>query len=355
MRNQRRLDSLIIPGTFQRKTMELNDVYVYTGDVHRDGYLQLTNAIKQRKKTSGLSDEVTFCVATYGGDPSAGYRIGRALQHNYGKINLLVVGPCKSAGTLIAIAADKLIIGDMGELGPLDIQLKKNDEIGEMSSGLAIMTALDALKERSISAFNSHLFSIKYENQISTKMSADIAAKLTEALITPMAAQIDPIKLGEHQRAMSIAITYGQRLSDRSKCLKDGALFKLIASYPSHGFVIDRKEARELFKEVESPSGAYEVLYEFFCEKIHAGEIRAHGKPNVVDFTSDPDEEEDEGKSGEANEQSTGDEDSQQNVAGPNPGESRPGKTSRTKSQRNQKEVGAIPIQQPNELPSDDS
>ncbi|NUD09104.1 SppA protein, partial [Escherichia coli] len=137
---------------------------------------------------------VIFCVATYGGDPNAGFCIGRALQRYFETVKLFVVGPCKSAGTLIAIAANKIVIGDMGELGPLDIQLKKNDEIGEMSSGLAIMTALDALKERSISAFNSYLVQIKYENQISTKISADIATRLTEALIAPMAAQIDPIK-----------------------------------------------------------------------------------------------------------------------------------------------------------------
>ncbi|MQJ01441.1 SppA protein, partial [Escherichia coli] len=118
----------------------------------------------------------------------------------------------------------------------------------------------DALKERSISAFNSHLVKIRYENQISTKMSADIATRLTEALIAPMAAQIDPIKLGEHQRAMSIAITYGQRLADKPSSLKEGALGKLIASYPSHGFVIDRKEAKELFKCVEHPEGITEIL-----------------------------------------------------------------------------------------------
>lgn len=328
--------------------MEQHDVFVYTGDIHRDGYLDLTNAIKNRKKSYGLSDEVTFCVATYGGDPNAGYRIGRALQHNYGKVNLLVVGPCKSAGTLIAIAADKLIIGDMGELGPLDIQLKKNDEIGEMSSGLVIMTALDALKDRSISTFNSHLVKIRYENQISTKMSADIAAKLTEALVAPMAAQIDPIKLGEHQRAMSIAITYGQRLSDKSKCLKDGALFKLIASYPSHGFVIDRKEARELFHHVESPSGYAEALYEIFYQKIHEGEIQPYGKPKVLDFTIDPETKE---NNGDANEQSSGDGGSEQNDTGPNPGESKSGKTSRAKSKRSEAPIGTLPVQQPDELP----
>lgn len=106
-------------------SIENHDVYVYTGDIHRDGYLDLTNEIKKRKSQYGLKKNVIFCVATYGGDPNAGYRIGRALQHHYEMVTLLVVGPCKSAGTLIAIAANKLVIGDMGELGPLDIQLKK--------------------------------------------------------------------------------------------------------------------------------------------------------------------------------------------------------------------------------------
>lgn len=324
--------------------MENHDVYVYTGDIHRDGYLDVTNAIKKRKSAHGLKKDVIFCVATYGGDPNAGYRIGRALQHNYDKITLLVVGPCKSAGTLIAIAADHLVIGDMGELGPLDIQLKKNDEIGEMSSGLAIMTALDALKDRSISAFNSHLVKIRYENQISTKMSADIATRLTEALIAPMAAQIDPIKLGEHQRAMSIAITYGQRLTAKSSSLKEGALVKLIASYPSHGFVIDRKEARELFKSVESPAGVTETLYQFFCQKIHDGDIPTYGKPKVVDFSSNQSDKEEET---DAEKPAAGNGDSQQDIGEPNPGKPRSGKKGGAKSQRDKAATGTLPLQQP--------
>lgn len=323
--------------------MENHDIYVYAGDIHRDGYLAITNEIKKRKSEHGLKKDVIFCVATYGGDPNAGYRIGRALQHNYEKITLLVSGPCKSAGTLIAIAADKLVIGDMGELGPLDIQLKKNDEIGEMSSGLAIMTALDVLKERSIAAFNSHLVKIRYENQISTKMSADIATRLTEALIAPMAAQIDPIRLGEHQRAMTIAITYGQRLTDKSRSLKEGALGKLIASYPSHGFVIDRKEARELFKCVERPSGATEKLYELLCRKIHNDEIPTYGKPIVRDFTCKPKNQEDDIN---AKEPTDGDGYAQQDARKPDPGRSRSGKKGGAKPKRDQEAVGTIPIQQ---------
>ncbi|MEN4571768.1 SppA protein [Pantoea agglomerans] len=260
------------------------DVYVYTGEVERRGHLSLTNAIDKRKELLGLKDNVLLCIATFGGNPDAGYRIGRALQHNYKHITILILGPCKSAGTLIAVAAHKLIIGDMGELGPLDIQLKKNDEIGELSSGLVIQTALEELKDCALSAFRSYLVNIKLRNQISTKMSADIAAKLTEALVSPMASQIDPIKLGEHQRAMTIALSYGNRLNGHSKNLKENSLRKLIASYPAHGFVIDRKEARELFDAVESPDGDTEVLYRVLGGKINRGEISISGSAEVFDF-----------------------------------------------------------------------
>ncbi|MEQ1967651.1 SppA protein [Xenorhabdus nematophila] len=326
--------------------MESTDIYVYAGDIHRNGYLELTNVIKERKEKLQLKKNVLFCVATYGGDPNAGYRIGRALQHHYEHVTLLVVGPCKSAGTLIAIAANKLIIGDMGELGPLDTQLKKSDEIGEMSSGLAIMTSLDALKDHSISAFTSYLVKIRYENQINTKMSADIAARLTEAFIAPMAAQIDPIKIGEHQRAMNIAIQYGNRLNDKSKCLKDGAIYKLIASYPSHGFVIDRKEARELFNEVESPSGMSEGLYNLLYEKIHDGKIPVSGKPEIIDLSPKAhdenlkEEEEDEN----AEQSTSGDGDPQQSTPETNTRKPKLSKRNQQNNGGNEETTGSLPL-----------
>ncbi|MDC5191875.1 hypothetical protein NRA34_18850, partial [Acinetobacter baumannii] len=51
-----------------------------------------------------------------------------------------------------------------------------------------------------------------------------------------------------------IAFEYGRRLAETSQNLKDGALAKLISAYPAHSFVIDRKEAKILFKNVSKPS-----------------------------------------------------------------------------------------------------
>jgi len=261
------------------------DVYVYVGDISRTGYDELSTIIENRIKEEKKSENVILCISTYGGDPNAGYRIGRALQHYYtGKVSVLVPSLCKSAGTLAVIAANNLIIGDRGELGPLDIQLRKADEMGESSSSLDIFKAVDQLESRTLSAFRQYLTDIKYGSGISTRLSADIASQLVSNLFQPVASQIDPHKIGEHQRAMGIALSYGDRLTKKSKNLKADALNKLIVGYPSHGFVIDRSEAKELFSKVNCPTGLSATVYEMISGWITKNPNIIGNSPKVIDF-----------------------------------------------------------------------
>ncbi|POD92392.1 hypothetical protein BVY06_19565 [Pectobacterium odoriferum] len=261
------------------------DVFIYLGNITRKGYDQLSSSIEAKRSSGKLSEKVILCISTYGGDPNAGYRIGRALQHYYpNNVAVLVPSLCKSAGTLAVMAANELIIGDRGELGPLDIQLRKAEEMGEHSSGLDIFKAIDQLQERTISAFREYLADIKYGSGISTRLSADIASQLVNSFVQPISSQVDPLKIGEHQRAMGIALSYGERLKKRSNNLKDDALNKLIVGYPSHGFVIDRSEARELFEKVHSPTGIALQVYNIVSLMIINNPRTIDGNPHVVDF-----------------------------------------------------------------------
>lgn len=232
--------------------LEKTDTCIYIGTINRKGYNEISEALA---KIDHRKENIFLCLVTFGGDPDAGYRIGRCLQHHYpGHVSVYAPSFCKSSGTLLSIAANHLIIGNSGELGPLDIQLRKMDEMGEQSSGLDIFKAVNFLEERVLTEFRSYVTEIKYGTGISTKFAADIAANLANSIINPIASQIDPSKIGEHQRAIGIAQAYGERLNEMTKSLEDGALDKLIGHYPSHGFVIDRKEAAKLFKTVYQPS-----------------------------------------------------------------------------------------------------
>lgn len=274
---------------------EVVDIFVYIGEINREGYSHLSQKIAELKNRK---EKALICMATLGGDPDAGYRIGRCLQHYYPKqVSLFAPSLCKSSGTLTAIAANNLIIGNQGELGPLDIQLRKADEIGEQSSGLDIFKAINFLEDRVVEQFAQYLGAIRFGSGVSTKLSADIAAKLVQSVIEPIASQIDPIKIGEHQRAIGIAQKYGELLNEMTNSLKERGLGTLIAGYPSHGFVIDRKEAEKLFNTVSKPCDKLtEILNPILpvCFEFR----RLGNKPFVTHFPSPKEEEEHKTKKG---------------------------------------------------------
>ncbi|AAU38043.1 SDH family Clp fold serine proteinase [[Mannheimia] succiniciproducens] len=255
-------------------TIDDYDHYFYVGPINMVGYYRLCKEISKHKN----KDKVLLCLVTYGGDPDAGFRIGRALQHHYnGEVTIYIPNVCKSAGTLTTIAAKHIIMDNKGELGPLDVQLRKTDELGASNSGLDIFKTLDTLEDRANTAFNKYLRAVRFGQGLSTKMSVEIATRLVDTIIKPIAEQIDPMKIGEHQRATDIAIEYGNRLNQTSKCLKDDmqSLDKLIRGYPSHGFVIDRKEARTLFSCVTAANE--DIIHRY--QTIHNA---TESNPNII-------------------------------------------------------------------------
>ncbi|WP_413923914.1 SDH family Clp fold serine proteinase [Candidatus Accumulibacter phosphatis] len=232
------------------------DVFLYLGSIDRHGYEAISRLCREEKTRA----KVLLVLSTFGGDAHAGYRIARALTHHYGGYSLLVPGLCKSAGTLICLGAGELIMADQAELGPLDVQVRKSDELFDMGSGLDTLQALNYLQDQAMHAFRNYMVDLTVGGGISTRMAAEIASKLVTGLFGPVYGQIDPIRVAEMQRAIEIAYAYGERLSSASKNLKTDALSRLVSNYPSHSFVIDRKEAREIFTVIRQAEGAEREL-----------------------------------------------------------------------------------------------
>jgi hypothetical protein len=167
-----------------------------------------------------------------------------------------VGGWCKSAGTLCVISANDIVMGYEAELGPLDVQLVKRDELGERDSGLVIEAALECLERYAFQFFDAFMNQIKDQTHgtVTLKLASDISGNVTKGLFEPIYRQIDPAKIGEIARSMDVGHACAQRLNLRGRNLKPGALKNLLQAYPSHGFVIDRQEAQVLFKRVSAPS-----------------------------------------------------------------------------------------------------
>ena len=228
------------------------DVIFYSGAIRYWTAHQLTSNLDLRAKRSN----VMLILVTWGGDPSGAYKIARFLQDSYQKFSCYVTGVCKSAGTLIALGAHEIIMSSTGELGPLDMQITKRDEVFESQSGLVVATSLRALREEAFDSFED--FVSRFKNGIgenaSLKMATEVAARLTTGLFGPIYTQLDPASVGETNRSMQVVQEYGHRLRERSRNCPRETVGQLIESYPSHDFVIDRAEARTLFFCVNDPT-----------------------------------------------------------------------------------------------------
>ncbi|MEA5593971.1 SDH family Clp fold serine proteinase [Rivularia sp. UHCC 0363] len=228
---------------------ELNaDVFLYSAEITDLNADKLINEIKQ---SSPKRDNVVLIMTTYGGDPDAAFRVARYIKRKYKKFTLFVFGYCKSAGTLLALGADEIVISDFGELGPLDVQVTKDDDF-RSESVLDIQQALSVIGSQAFEMFESYLLNLISGTQalITTKTAADIASSMAVNLLSPISSQIDPLRLGEMNRLMNIALAYGQRLKPEGiEVIKD-----LIYNYPSHSFVIDYEEAKKLFDCVREPT-----------------------------------------------------------------------------------------------------
>lgn len=226
------------------------DYFIYNGPMERGRDLGVIKQIHAEKQ----SDECVMVLVTPGGDPDAAYKIGRYIQARYSSFKVLIPGICKSAGTLLAIAAEELIFAPYGELGPLDVQMAKQDHVAGLESGLNIGEAFIALEERAKETYHSLTAEIigSSGGVVSYNTASHAATEIISSMYGPIFHRIDPEEVGSRSRAMRIGEDYGERLNAKWKNLKAQALNQLSRSYPSHGFVIDSIEAAALFERVRN-------------------------------------------------------------------------------------------------------
>jgi hypothetical protein len=228
------------------------DFLLVNEDIRDDTFPEVMGCVNRFKK----NNNVVLILLTYGGTANGAYRTARYLQTIYEDVVAFLPSECKSAGTLLVTAANSVLISPFGEVGPLDVQLLKRDELAGRRSGLTTRSALEDLKTHSFDLFEHFMTEIinRSGTAVSFRTAADVASRVSSRLMSKIYEQINPDALGQDYRDLNIALHYGKRLNRKFSNLKKDALERLVYEYPSHDFVIDLEEAKELFQRVELPT-----------------------------------------------------------------------------------------------------
>jgi hypothetical protein len=196
-----------------------------------------------------------------GGCVCCAYVVARELHRRFEHIGVFVPLATKSAATLVALAADELVLGDLGELGPLDAQW---GNLGTDSrpdrSCLRLSEALAVLKGYARDACEELARSLR-ENGIRSDDAYRTATEFAGKVCQPLYAQLSPQALGESMRNNQVGIAYADRILRRYRpelYAQSGPkiIERLAWEYPTHGFVIDREELEEIGIPARAPTAA---------------------------------------------------------------------------------------------------
>ena len=193
----------------------------------------------------GPKNKISLILHTNGGNTAAAWRLVNLLHTFCDKLEVIIPSKALSAGTLISLGADTIVMTKQAALGPIDPSvnhalnpvLPSNPNVRAPVSVEAVSGYLDAAKAFGID-----------------KDPANMAQVLID-----LSNKVHPLVLGEIFRSRSQIRFLAKKLLQRNLVGKnaqkiDGLIDFLCAESGSHDYTINRREARELGLPVQNPS-----------------------------------------------------------------------------------------------------
>lgn len=193
-------------------------------------------------------DTLELLLHSPGGSADIAYQAVRFFRRHCKKLNVIVPLEAKSAATLMCLGADAIFMGELAELGPIDVQIQDPIEKGaKRISPLDEFKSAEFLRDYAVEILDVFTLLILRRSGISVKEALHESLHFTTEIMRPLYEQIDPLEIGEYKRALAIGGEYADRLLAMTKNPKAKAITEaLLLKYPSHNFAIDRAEARSL-------------------------------------------------------------------------------------------------------------
>jgi hypothetical protein len=242
-------------------------------DLERPQAIQVYYELKGKK-----IPKLDVVLHTAGGDADATFLITKILHLHAEEVSFIVPLFAKSAGTIMCLGADELILSELSELGPLDVQIREQQE-GQgprFSSALNGFKALEQVQLHTIQTLDLAAKMILQRTAMRLGDAIHLAAEFAGQTSGTLYSQVDPKKIGEYARALGIGEKYGMIILTRfMKWPSDKAhstIRRLVQEYPSHDFVIDYHELKELGLPAVLAEGELNDLLDEFCQTFLAFE-----------------------------------------------------------------------------------
>lgn len=229
--------------------------------------------LKIRSETGGEKlPALDLFLVSNGGESTVTWKLISELREFAEKIYVLVPYRAYSAATLIALGADKIVMGPFGQLGPIDPQVQNDYNPVDPATQQRIGISVEDV--RSYIAFVKRTVGITHEDEL-------------VQTITALTQQVHPLALGNVERFLAQSRMIATKLlkthMPKEKEHVIAEIVEDLASSNFHGHPIGRKEAvRDLQLQVEEPDRNIEsLMWQLYLEYEKAGEMNKFFDPAV--------------------------------------------------------------------------
>lgn len=203
----------------------------------------------------GMQQKLTVFLYTRGGDTLTAWSLVNLIRQFCEELEIVIPSKAHSAGTLMSLAADRIIMTKQATLGPIDPSL--NHPLNPQIPG----KSPEAKVPVSVEAINGFIELAKQELGLNQQRELnDVLGRLTH--------HIHPLVLGAVYRSKSQIQMLAKKLisrqvNDSEKV--DSIISFLCSESGSHDYTIHRREARDIGLVIEKPDDElYRVIKELY-------------------------------------------------------------------------------------------
>lgn len=199
----------------------------------------------------GPTQKLSLILHTNGGDTSAAWRLVNLLHTFCDELEVIIPAKAMSAGTLISLGANKIVMTKQAALGPIDPSLTH-------PLSPLVPNAPHARVPVSVEAVRGYLDAAK---DLGISDSGSLAK-----LLIDLSNKVHPLVLGQIFRSRSQIRFLAEKLLERQVTNEEERkeiVDFLCAESGSHDYTINRREARQMGLNVEKPG---DTLYKFIRE-----------------------------------------------------------------------------------------
>lgn len=244
----------------QSKLQPAGKLITYTANPgHPFGLIMGQDALLFEDLHRSISDtKVGYLMLTSpGGDPNAAEKLLIMCRERFTEgFYVIVPNHAKSAGTMIALGSDKVLMGYLAELGPIDPQIQLSPLPGQSLPARSFIEGLENIRAK-----------IKDDGD-------------PVQMYLPMLSQIRPEVIAICQSATEDSQTFAEKWLTKHMLKNDPKQAQQVAEwlskgkkYKSHGKVIDFEEAKNVLKlnveKIDKDSEIWDWTWELLTRSVH--------------------------------------------------------------------------------------